>query len=274
MVAASRRRIFYLREDTKKYERGEKKQKTKKILDFFSPLPVDAKDHPERRATTTVFFLVVVVFSKRRRRAALFFFRSTYMREADFCALVKKATVCVCIDTCLCIPWGVSLLSRKRVKTLAEKVDHVFLTLFFLFFHIFTNKKTNKKHKIEVFLSPKRIRIKRENHRVRLRARQSRFERRRWWRRRRLCRRRRARDFGGRERREAFFSFFFFFFWNRKRETAKRFPIEDPHSLHSSTPGRTEDGDRRWHHLRSSARDTATSPPGCRRLPQPRWWCL
>ena len=150
-------------------------------------------------------------------------------------------------------------------------MDCNFLTLFFLSFKFFPTKRPKKNTKNEeVFLSPKRIRIKREN-RVRLRARQSRFERRR--RRRRLCRRlcrRRARDFGGCERRDAFF---FFFFWNRKRETA-RFPIEDLHSLHSSTPGRTEDGDRRWHHLRSSARDTATSPPGCRRLPQPRWWCL
>ena len=185
MVAASRRRIFYLREDTKKYERGEKKQKTKKILDFFSPLPVDAKDHPERRATTTVFFLVVVVFSKRRRRAALFFFRSTYMREADFCALVKKATVCVCIDTCLCTVGRLPSFEKNRVKTLRKKLDCVFLTSFFSLLHvIFSNKKdqqknTHKKNEEEVFSFPKKeYEIKREN-RVRLRARQSRFERRR-----------------------------------------------------------------------------------------------
>ena len=85
-------------------------------------------------------------------------------------------------------------------------MDCNFLTLFFLSFKFFPTKRPKKNTKNEeVFLSPKRIRIKREN-RVRLRARQSRFERRR--RRRRLCRRlcrRRARDFGGCERRDAFF---------------------------------------------------------------------
>ena len=110
--------VFFTSGKTQKIRERRKKTEDEDIglfLSSSSPFPSTQRTTPRdarrRRQSSSCSSSSRSVVARR-----FFFFRSTYMRGRR--ALVKKATMCVSIR--VCILWGVSLLSRKIVKTLRK----------------------------------------------------------------------------------------------------------------------------------------------------------